>query len=178
MLLQSATEAYEARQKPQKWFSELDDYQAGSWPNARRLVAKAEVSCLGTNLRFVLTSLKDEMEVLYSERYCARGDMENRIKEQKWLFSDRNSCQDWWPNQFRVLLSALAYTLLETLRREGLKGTKGASWQVRALREKLLKLGAVVTRNTRRIKFMASSHTPEKTQDLFWLVAERFAPSG
>ena len=61
---------------------------------------------------------------------------------------------------------------------EGLRGTKGESWQVRTLREKLLKLGAVVTRNTRRIKFMASSHAPRQVQELFWLVAERFAPSG
>lgn len=177
-LLEAATQAWQVSQQPEKWYHELDDYRARSWPRPRRLVAKAEVSALGTNLRFVLTSLPDDMEALYAQRYCGRGDMENRIKEQKWLFSDRNSCQDWWPNQFRVLLSALAYTLLETLRRHGLQGTEAASWQVRTLQEKLLKLGAVVVRNTRRIRFMASSHTPARTQALFGLAASRFTPSG
>lgn len=172
-LQKAACDAYQESGEPQKWFHECDDYQARSWPHPRRLVAKAEHSIQGTNLRFVLTSLNDEMETLYSERYCARGDMENRIKEQKWLFSDRNSCRDWWPNQFRILLSGLAYTLLEYLRRCGLKGTDAERWQVRMLREKLLKIAAVVTRNTRRIKLLASSTTPKATQNLFWLAANR-----
>lgn len=177
-LMSAATSEYRASGEAQKWYHELDDYRAQSWPRPRRLVAKAEVSARGTNLRFVVTSLSDEMEHLYAVRYCARGDMENRIKEQKWLFSDRNSCHDWWPNQFRVLMSALAYTLLETLRSRGLQGTEGSRWQVRTLREKLLKMGAIMLRNTRRIRFMASSQTPERMQELFWLVANRFAPSG
>ena len=159
---ESAREAYDESGELRKWFHECDDYQARSWPNPRRLVVKAEHSAQGTNVRFVLTSLNDEMETLYSDRYCARGDMENRIKEQKWLFSDRNHCRDWWPNQCRVLLSGLAYTLLEHLRRCGLEGTEAARWQVRMLREKLLKIAAVVTRNTRRIKFLASSTTPNR----------------
>ena len=128
---------------------------------------------MGENLRFVLTNLSDEMEYLYCDRYCQRGEMENRIKEQKWLFSDRNSCHEWWPNQYRVLLSGLAYTLLEKLRRAALKDTIARHWQVRKLREKWLKIPAVVTRNTRRIKFMASSIILAETQALFCLAARR-----
>lgn len=176
-LVQEARDEYRETEEPQKWFYELDDYQARSWPHTRRLVVKSEVSSQGENLRFVLTNLADEMESLYADRYCARGDMENRIKEQKWLFSDRSSCQDWWPNQFRLLLSGLAYTLLERLRSYALQGTEADRWQVRKLREKLLKIAAVVTRNTRRIKLMASSATTQRVQDLFWLAAERLNPA-
>ena len=172
-LLDMARNEYQETSESKKWFTDLKDYQAGSWPHSRRLVSKAEISELGENLRFVLTNLSDEMEYLYSDRYCHRGEMENRIKEQKWLFSDRNSCHEWWPNQFRVLLSGLAYTLLEKLRRVALKDTIARRWQVRKLREKLLKIPAVVTRNTRRIKFMASSIILAETQALFCLAARR-----
>ncbi|WP_444928254.1 transposase [Microbulbifer sp. TRSA002] len=72
----------------------------------------------------------------------------------------QNRCRDWRPNQFRILISGLAYTLLDYVRRCGLKGTDAAHWQVRRLREKLLKIASVVTRNTRRIKLLASSTTP------------------
>ncbi len=172
-LHKSALEAFEESSEPQKWFGEINDYKARSWPHERRIVVKAEVSNLGTNTRYVLTSLKDKASSLYSEVYCERGDMENRIKEQKWLFSDLNSCSDWWPNQFRVILSGLAYTLLERLRVIGLKDTLGERWQVRLLREKLLKISAVVTRNTRRIKFMAASTTSNQRQSLFYTAAIR-----
>ena len=78
----------------------------------------------GANPRYVVTNLKGDGQDLYERLYCARGDMENRIKEQQLdLFADRTSCHKWWPNQFRLLLSSLAYTLLETIRRIGLKGT-------------------------------------------------------
>lgn len=172
-LKQCAQEAFDKTQENQKWFSQLDDYQARSWEKPYRLVAKFELSSIGENLRFVLTSLDHEMEALYSEHYCARGDMENRIKEQKWLFSDRSSCQHWWPNQFRVLISGLAYTLLERLRSIGLEGTEAERWQVKGLREKLLKVSAIVVRNTRRIKFMASSIISSSRQDVFFQAARR-----
>ena len=172
-LKQCAQEAFEESQDNQKWFTEIDDYQARSWDKPYRLIAKYELSAVGENLRFVLTSLDDEMQAVYSEHYCARGDMENRIKEQKWLFSDRSSCQNWWPNQFRLLLSGLAYTLLERLRTTGLKGTEAERWQVKHLREKLMKISAVVTRNTRRIKFMASSVVSQSRQKLFFHAARQ-----
>ena len=81
--------------------------------------------------------------------------MENRIKEQQLdLFADRTSCHRWWPNQFRLLLSSLAYMLLEAIRRLALKGTELANAYVGTLRLKLLKVGAVILRNTRRIRFL------------------------
>ena len=107
--------------------------------------------------------------------YCARGDMENRIKEQQLdLFADRTSCHKWWPNQFRLLLSSLAYALVETIRRLGLAGTEMARAQAGTIRLKLLKIGAVIVRNTRRVRFQLSSACPDKA--LFTLVAARLDP--
>ena len=101
--------------------------------------------------------------------------MENRIKEQQLdLFADRTSCHRWWPNQFRLLLSSLAYMLLEAIRRLALKGTELANAYVGTLRLKLLKIGAVILGNTRRIRFLLSSAYPY--QRLFFHVAARLAP--
>lgn len=101
--------------------------------------------------------------------------MENRIKEQQLqLFADRTSCHRWWPNQFRLLLAGLAYTLLNAIRRCGLQGTGMARAQCAAIRLKLLKIGAVIVRNTRRVRFHLSSACP--VQDLFGLVAARLKP--
>jgi len=101
--------------------------------------------------------------------------MENRIKEQLQLFSDRTSCHEWWPNQFRLLLSSLAYVLMEAIRRLGLQGTELARAQVVTIRIKLLKIGAVIVRNTRRVRFLLPSAYP--AQALFRLVAAHLAPS-
>ncbi|MBU2714530.1 transposase, partial [Zooshikella harenae] len=98
-------------------------YAAYSWSQHRRVVVKAEHDHRGANTRFVVTSLEANESHIYKKMYCARGDMENRIKEQKLLFSDRTSCHHWWPNQFRILLSSMAYTLVEALRRLALKKT-------------------------------------------------------
>ena len=101
--------------------------------------------------------------------------MENRIKEQQGqLFSDRTSCHEWWPNQFRLLLAGLAYVLFAAIRRIGLKGTDMARAQVATMRLKLLRIGAVIVRNTRRVRFMLSEACPE--QEMFGLVAARLAP--
>jgi len=110
-------------------------YKAQSWDRKRRVIAKAEHSLKGANPRYVLTNLEGHAQALYDEIYCARGEMENRIKEQQLgLFSDRTSCHAWWANQFRLLLSSLAYVLLETLRRLGLSGTELARAQVGTIR--------------------------------------------
>ena len=102
--------------------------------------------------------------------YCARGEMENRIKEQQLaLFADRTSCHKWWSNQFRLILSSLAYTLIATIRRLGLRGTTMARAQADTIRLKLLKIGAVVIRNTRRVRLHLSSACPY--QDLVRLTA-------
>jgi len=130
----------------------------------RRIIAKIEVTHQGRNPRFVVTNLTQAAGEVYDECYCARGDMENRIKEQPLgLFADRTSCHHWWPNQFRLLLSSLAYTLMDALRRLALQGTDLARAQVTTLRLKLLKVGAIILRNTRRIRFLLSSSYPYQT---------------
>ena len=99
-------------------------------------------------------------------------EMENRIKEQQLaLFADRTSSSKWWTNQYRVLLAALAYTLLETMRRTALEGTKLARAQCHTLRLRLLRIGAVVTRNTRTIAVRLSSACPD--QGVFRLLVQR-----
>ena len=90
------------------------------------------------------------------------------------LFADRTSAHRWWPNQHRLLLSTLAYTLLEAIRGLGLQGTRLARAQVNTIRLKLLKIGAVIVRNTRRVRFHLASACPY--QDLFRLVAQRLEP--
>ena len=138
------------------------------------MIAKAEHNAQGANPRFVVTNLRDAPQPLYEDMYCARGEMENRIKEcQLGLFSDRTSCHLWWPNQFRLLLAALAYVLLERLRTIGLAGTELARAQVWILRCRLLKVGAVIVRNTRRVRFFLAGAFPH--QAAYRLAAQRFA---
>jgi len=99
-----------------------------------------------------VTRLPGDPQMLYDDLYRQRGDMENRIKEQQLgLFADRTSCHDFLANQFRVLLSAAAYVLMETLRRVGLAGTELASAQAGTIRLKLLKIGGRVVRSVRRL---------------------------
>ncbi len=106
-------------------------YKAKTWDKKRRIIVKAEHSDRGANPRYVVTNLEGGSERLYDDIYCARGEMENRIKEQQLgLFSDRTSCHAWWANQFRLLLSSAAYVLLAALRRVGLSGTEWAHAQV------------------------------------------------
>ena len=89
--------------------------------------------------------------------------MENRIKENQLdMFGDRTSCQHWWPNQFRLLLASLAYTLIEAIRRIALKGTELANAYVGTIRLKRFKIGAVILKNTRRIRFLLASGCPYK----------------
>lgn len=136
-------------------------YKAESWSYKRKIVGKAEVTALGENPRFIVTNLLGCGEDLYDKIYCARGDMENRIKEQQLeLFADRTSCSKWWGNQFRLILSSLAYTLIEYIRDKLLQGTELAKAQVGTIRLKLFKIGAVIIRNTRKIKFLLSSSYP------------------
>jgi hypothetical protein len=159
--LQVQAEAqYQVTQAKVRLFGEFH-YKAGSWDRKRRVIAKAEHTAHGANPRYLVTSLQGEPQGLYDEVYCARGEVENRIKEQQLdLFSDRTSCHEWWPNQFRLLLSSFAYVLLETLRRIGLTGTELARAQAGTIRLKLLKIGAVVVRNTRRVRLWFSSAFP------------------
>jgi Transposase DDE domain group 1 len=159
--LQAQAEAQcQATQKKVRLLGEFE-YQAGSWDRPRRVIAKAEHSAKGANPRYVVTNVAQAPQPLYEEDYCARGEAENRIKEQQLdLFSDRTSCHAWWANQFRLLLSSFAYVLVETLRRVGLAGTELAQAQAGTIRLKLLKIGAVVVRNTRRVRLWLSSAYP------------------
>ena len=100
--------------------------------------------------------------------------MENRLKEQQLgLFADRTSSSKWWANQLRLLLSSLAYALMEFIRRVGLAGTALAKAQVWTVRLRLFKIGAVILRNTRRIRFMLAGGFPLK--EVFWIAAMRLA---
>ena len=136
-------------------------YAAETWDRPRRILAKAEHADAGENPRFVLTSLPGDPATLYDELYCQRGDAENRIKEQQLgLFADRTSCHAFAANQFRVLLSAAAYVLVETLRRVGLAGTELACAQVPTIRLKLLKIGGRIVRSVRRIVIHLASGFP------------------
>ena len=174
-LMALGEELYEATGKKQRLFTSIQ-YGARSWDQARRVIVKAEHSAHGSNPRFVVTNLPQTDQYLYDKIYCARGDMENRIKDQQLdLFSGRTSCQRWWPNQFRQLLSGLAYVLFEGLRTRALKNTSLAKASPNRIRLTLLKIGAVVIRNTRRIRFMLSSACPH--QELFRTVAFRLNSS-
>ncbi len=136
-------------------------YGAQSWAKERRVITRLEYGEQGNNPRYVVTNLTADPQALYDDVYCQRGEAENRIKEaQVGLFATRTSCQQFQSNQLRVLLAALSYVLIERLRTLALKGTKLATAQVDTLRIKLLKLAAVVTRNTRRIRLYLASNWP------------------
>lgn len=114
----------------------------------------------GANPRFVVTSLK-AARTLYEQMYCARGEMENRIKEcQLDLFADRTSAATMRANQLRLWLASMAYVLLTALRRIGLAGTELATATCGTIRLKLLKIGALVTRSVRRIRVAMASSCP------------------
>jgi hypothetical protein len=151
--------------KAARVFAEFSYQTHRSWSCARRVVAKAEYLDKGENPRFVVTSLTAEQwaaQDLYEKFYCARGEMENRIKEQMCLFADRLSTDEMKGNQLRLYFSALAYTLIEALRRLALKGTAWAEAQVDTIRLKLLKIGAVVRLSVRRVLLQLSSAYPWK----------------
>jgi hypothetical protein len=141
-------------------------YAAQSWARERRVITRLEYGEQGNNPRYVVTNLTEEPQALYDDVYCKRGEAENRIKEaQVGLFATRTSCHHLQSNQLRVLLATLGYVLIERLRALALVGTALANAQVDTLRIKLLKLAAVVTRNTRRIRLYFASNWP--SADIF-----------
>jgi len=130
-------------------------YAAQTWLRSRRMIIKAEVVRAEgkkpkDNPRFVITNMKQSPQFLYEKAYCQRGEVENRIKELHDLQIDRTSCSDFWANQFRVLLTAAAYVLIQALRPHA-SGTRCARAQVWMLRERLVKLGARVLVSVRRV---------------------------
>ena len=161
-----ATQQWGNTGKPARVFTEFD-YQTkkrknGGWERERRVVAKAEHIDGKENPRFVVTSLKAEdwaAQALYEELYCARGEMENRIKEQFSLFADRVSSETMRANQMRMYFSAMAYVLVCGLRRLGLKNTELEKAQAATIRTRLLKIGAQVRVSVRRVYLaMAASY--------------------
>ena len=139
-----------------------------SWSRSRRVVGKAEVTGGDANPRFVVTSLKSTEIVaqhLYEAIYCARGDMENRIKEcQLDLFADRTSAATMRANQLRLWFASMAYVLLCALRRIGLAHSQFADATCGTIRLKLLKIGALVRVSVRRIKVAMSSACPWRNE--------------
>lgn len=159
--LEAARAQFDATGKKSRVLALLENYRAHRWRYGRLIVARAEVGEQGEDARFVVTNLYDDARVLYEDLYCARGEMENRIKEQQLdLFADRTSCTAWWANQWRLLLSALAYVLLEGVRRLALAGGELARASCGTIRLRLLKIGAVVVRNTRRVRLHLSGACP------------------
>lgn len=141
-------------------------YAAQSWQIERRVITRLEYGEQGNNPRYIVTNLSAPAQQLYDDVYCQRGEAENRIKEaQVGMFATRTSCQHFQSNQLRMLLAALGYVLVERLRALALQGTELATAQVDTLRIKLLKVAAVITRNTRRIRLYLASNWP--SADIF-----------
>ena len=163
--MQQARVLHQTTGNASRVFTEFDYRTRKSWSSSRRVVAKAEYLDKGENPRFIVTSLSAERwaaQHLYEKFYCARGEMENRIKEQMCLFADRLPTDEMKGNQLRLYFSALAYTLVEALRRLALKGTAWAQAQVDTIRLKLLKIGAIVRISVRRVLLQLSSAYPWK----------------
>ena len=162
--LAQAQALFNQQQQPVRLFTDLSYSTLKSWSCQRRVVAKAEVLPRGPNPRFVVTSLSARdypAQSLYEQIYCARGEMENRIKEQQLdLFADRTSTHTFRANQLRLLMTSFAYVLVEGLRRRALQSTCLARATVGSIRLKLLKIGAQVTTSVRRIKVSMASGCP------------------
>lgn len=170
-----AEESYNKAKEKQRIFSEFQ-YAAKSWNTERRVIAKSEHTEKGANPRYIVTNERRfTPQELYEKNYCGRGDMENRIKEiKRGVFSDRTSCHKWWPNQLRLIFSSMAYILMESMRRIALKNTELATAQCETIRLKLYKIGAIILRNTRRIRFLLSSNYPK--QELFLETSRKLCP--
>ena len=174
--MEQARAQFQATGEKARLFSEFP-YAAATWDRERRVIAKAEYGPQGDNPRFIVTSLEGDGQRLYEQVYCQRGEAENRIKEQQLgLFADRTSCHAFLANQFRVLLSAAAYVLVETLRRVGLAGTELAEAQVTTIRLRLLKIGGRVVRSVRRVVLHLASGFP--LRDLVRTVLARLLERG
>ena len=161
-LADAATESA-ASGRPARRFKDFMWSTRQSWSRARRVVAKAEWTHGEANPRFVVSSLdaeRSDARALYEDLYCARGEMENRIKEQQLdLFADRTSAASLRANQLRLWFASMAYVLICALRRIGLAGTRLAAATCGSIRLKLLKIGALVRVSVRRVKIaMASGH--------------------
>ena len=162
--LHEAQELFEQTRTSSRVYQDFEYRTQKSWSKARRVIGKAEHLAKGSNPRFVVTSLSPERwqgQSLYEDVYCARGEMENRIKEQQlFLFADRTSTHGLRSNQLRLLFSTMAYALHQALREFGLKGTSLAKAQVNTIRTKLLKIGGRIRVSVRRVVLALSQAYP------------------
>jgi hypothetical protein len=162
--LEQARQQWQETQQPARVFQEFEhETVSGTWSRRRRVVAKAEHIDGKSNPRFVVTSIGAETwaaQPLYEDLYCARGDIENRIKEQFMLFADRVSAASMRGNQLRRYLSVMAYSLVCGLRRLGLQGTQLAQAQISTIRLRLLKIGAQIRVTIRKVWVQMSSSFP------------------
>jgi len=179
--LHQAKQQHQATGTAARVFREFPYRTKKSWSRARRVVAKAEHLEKGSNPRFIVTSIpagEFDAQTLYEQEYCARGEMENRIKEQQlYLFADRVSAATMRANQLRLYEAAAAYLLIHALRRLGLRDTPLAQAQAPTIRQKLLKIGTQIRVTTRRVWLSWSQGYPY--QELFRRVYEnllRLAP--
>ena len=165
--------------RPARVFRDFQYRTIDSWSRTRRIVGKAEHTLEGANPRFIVTSLKRtrvayDARALYEDLYCARGEAENRVGEQFELFADRASSATMQANQLRMWFSAMAYVLVDTLRRVGLRHSQFADAAVATIRLKLLRLGAQVRTSVRRIHFAIASGCPNKIEfELAYLYLQR-----
>ena len=162
--LVEARDESRASGQPARRFKKLTWSTLKSWSRKRRVIAKAEWTKGEANPRFIVTSLtEDNGRHLYENIYCARGEMENRIKEcQTDLFADRTSTRTMAANQLRLWFASMAYVLVNSLRRLALQTTDLADATCGTIRRKLFKIGALVTISVRRIKFAMASGCPYK----------------
>jgi hypothetical protein len=164
--LEEARREFERTGSPARVYKDFQYKTRKSWSRERRVIGKAEHLEKGSNPRFVATSVSERSAVRVYERYCARGEMENRIKEQQlYLFADRTSTSKFRGNQIRLWLSSVAYLLVHALRRLGLRGTKMARAQTHTIREKLLKIGAQIRVTVRKVWISLAGGYPY--EDLF-----------
>ena len=162
--MEQAKRMYEENGKASRVYKDFMYKTLKSWSRERRVIGKAEYLSKGVNPRFVVTSLSPkhiDAKTLYEKEYCARGEMENRIKEQQlYLFSDRTSTSIMRANQLRLWFSSVAYVLVNALRTFGLKGTEMSRAQCHTIREKLIKIGAMIKVSVRRVLIMLASGYP------------------
>ena len=166
--------------EPERLYDEWMHSTQKSWSRERRVIGKAEITQRGPNPRFVVTSLaaaRADAATVYERIYCARGEMENRIKEQQlYLFADRTSAHAMRVNQLRLWISSVAYLLLAELRRLGLEGSEMARARCDSIRNKLLKIGALVRISVRRVIVSLASSCP--FQKIFWHAWGKLARAG
>ena len=161
--IKSAEREYNQYGKPVKFYHSFE-YKAGSWEHSQRVIVKVQVSSMGTNIRYIVTDMRQyRAKGLYEKGYCARGNMELRIKDHKlFLQSDRMSCNSFLANQFRLFLHSAAYVLIHTLQKEMLKGTEFYNATIKTIQLKVIKVTACVKEMKTKISIQLPVDFPAK----------------